>query len=108
MASARLAAINDAMAPAYHTLRLLIAEKAPQYEAYSLLADSLFTGANTEPGAAPRIDQLSDAAIEVLQRERAAAAEDPGVWREVWTSLGLGLVAWPWSGRFTQGGRDLP
>jgi hypothetical protein len=83
------------MAPAYHTLRLLVAEKASQHGAFSQFMDGLFAGANTEHGASPRIDQLSDAAIEVLRCERAAEEDDPGVWREVWTSLGLDAVAWP-------------
>jgi hypothetical protein len=89
----RLTAINDAMTPAYHTLRLLIAEKkkAPQHEAFSQLMDSLFAWPHTERQAGSRIDELSDAAIEVLRHERAAI-EAPGRWR-LWVSRQL--RAWP-------------
>jgi hypothetical protein len=59
-----------------------------------------------EPGT-PEMAAFDAGAQAILQRERAAIAKDPGVWREVWTSLGLDVAArgsWPW--RPTQGGPD--
>jgi hypothetical protein len=82
----RLAEINDAMLPHWHTLRLLIAEKGPQYAEFM----PTFECAMNAPvmAAAARVHELYTAAEDILRRERAAIAADPGLWRMMRNTLG--------------------
>ena len=84
-------------------VRLLIAEKGAQYVEFVEVMNRLHAVALRrlrEPDLSERIlferiREVESAAADILRHERAAMAEDPGVWREVWTSLGLDAVAWP-------------
>jgi hypothetical protein len=93
-----------------HVIRLLIRERGSQgdeefIQVMGTLADRVWT---EEPDA-QEMAAFAAGAQAILQRERAAIAKDPGVWREVWISLGLDAVAWPaWLRRPTQGDPDLP
>ena len=83
-----------------YVIRMLIAEKGEQYAPFVGIMNRLL-------GTPTFMDQLAAAATDILRQERAAAAEDPGVWREVWISLGLDAVAWPaWSRRPTHRGES--
>jgi hypothetical protein len=88
----------------YHAMRLLIAERAPLYDAFVPHLEAMWKSSDREAELNfPK--EFTTAAADILQRERTAIVEDPGVWREVWNSLGLDAVAWrSWPWRPTQGG----
>jgi hypothetical protein len=96
------------------TVALLIAEKGQHAEVMGIMnrlaPEAMRPRDETDlTDFADLMTEVSIAAANVLRRERSAIAEDPGVWREVWISLGLDAVAWPaWLRRPTHGGPDLP
>ena len=89
----RLAEINDAGTPSYHTICLLVAEKGSQYAAFVQIMDRL--GAAAPEKAAFHVREVGAAAEDILRRERAAIAADPGVWGGLATSLGFGRFRLP-------------
>jgi hypothetical protein len=69
---------------AYNAMCLLIAEKAPDYDEFlARLEDVAF------PAVAPDLrEEFAVAAAEIVRRERAEIAADPGVWRGLRSSFG--------------------
>jgi hypothetical protein len=86
----RMAEITDLLNPAYHAIRLLVAEKGADHTNF-LLAMDRFVHPSRDEGAAR---EFAAAAEDILRRERDAIEADPGVWRVLWTSLGLDAVKW--------------
>jgi hypothetical protein len=91
-----------------HVLRLLIHERGAQYEEFRRIVDIFHNRiGDVEPDKAAMKSFIAGAEG-ILRRERAAIEIDPGVWRVLWTSLGIGAVKWrPWS-RFMAWCRRAP
>jgi hypothetical protein len=90
--AARAFEFRVAMRLSYNALRLLVAERAPQYDGFISHLDDMMRYQGDFG------DQFTAAAADILQRERAAIMEDPRVWREIWISLGFGAAGWrPWT-----------
>lgn len=84
----RLADIHDAESPPFYAIRLLIAEKGPEYISLVQVMDRLVRATTEQTG--PCRDELMTTAEDILRRERAAIAADPGVWGALLTALRLG------------------
>lgn len=90
---------------AAHVIRFLIRERGWHDEKFIGVIDALVRSVGTagrhEPNMAAfaaEMEAFAVGATAILQRERAEIATDPGVWRVLWTSLGIGAVRWrPWS-----------
>jgi hypothetical protein len=81
---------NDAMRRHFHAIRLLIAEKGPQYAAFIPTIRQLLQAPADQ--VTDRAEELTSAAAQILQHERAAIDVDPW-WRAV---AAFGVVGW-WS-----------
>ena len=79
--------LRDVWHPGYHTIRLLIAEKGPQYAAFVVKMDGI-----PDELTAEAVREFFEAAEKILRSERTAL-EAPGRWRARLRN-GLGLIRW--------------
>lgn len=81
----RLSEITDAARLPYHTLRLFVAERAPQYDQFKIDMDQLLSAEVNV------IDQRKNALVSaaelILQTERAATANASSILCELWISV---------------------
>jgi hypothetical protein len=97
----RLLEIRDAMYSYVQEVKLLIAEKGSQYEAFArtlsefLLSDANCSFESLNPRKKISEREVLEEAENVLKRERAIIETDPGVFRSVW----IALRAQFWGGR---------
>lgn len=75
------------MAPAYHAICFLVAEKGPQDTALVQTMKNLLNATTNE--VAQYRCEFGELAEAILKRERAAITKDPGVWTALRASLHL-------------------
>lgn len=75
--------VRVAMRFSYSALRLLIAEKAPQYDEFISNLDDMM---KYQSGDSEK-EKFAAASADILRRERAAIMEDHGVWRKTYSKL---------------------
>lgn len=86
----RLAEINDVLAPRYHSLRLLLAERGTQFAGFAQALEVFLQPRPEELSL--RLHKLNTAAEGILQSERTAITADPGIWSALRSSIGLRTV----------------
>ena len=99
----RLANLYAAMARPHNAILLLIAEQGNEYVAFIEFIERVknISEESASEAAAASVSEFTEAAVAILQRERAAIEADPGMWRALRNRLGtIGwqplsrLVAW--------------